>query len=64
MKSEKEKIFENHIVKYLTDIHSYTLLSNSDCTDKEYHFVFSILHIIVLSINKTNHLKKRLVHKI
>lgn len=54
MKSEKEKIFENHIVKYLTDIHEFTLLTNTDCTDKEFHFVFSIL----LSFIKETQLSK------
>lgn len=54
MKSEKEKIFENHIVKYLVDIHGFTLLSTSDCTDKEYHFIFSNL----LSFIKNTQLSK------
>lgn len=43
MKSEKEKIFENHIVKYLHDNHDYEILSANDCTDKEYHILSSRL---------------------
>jgi type I restriction enzyme R subunit len=43
MKSEKEKIFENHIVNYLTQRHGYTLLSAADCTDKAFHIISSQL---------------------
>jgi len=39
MKSEKEKIFENHIAAYLTDRHHYQSLSAADCTDSDFHFV-------------------------
>jgi type I restriction enzyme, R subunit len=41
MKSDKEKIFENHVVAYLTDEnkHGYTALSNADCTDTDFHIV-------------------------
>ena len=43
MKSEKEKIFENHIAAYLTDKHSYQTLSAADCTDMDFHFIASHL---------------------
>ena len=39
MKSEKEKIFENHIAAYLTDKHGYQSLSAADCTDMDFHFI-------------------------
>ena len=39
MKSDKEKIFENHIAAYLTDKHRYTALSAADCTDTDFHFI-------------------------
>ena len=39
MKSEKEKIFENHIAAYLTNKHGYTALSAADCTDNDFHFI-------------------------
>jgi len=43
MKSDKEKIFENHIAAYLTDKHLYTSLSAADCTDTDFHFIASHL---------------------
>jgi len=43
MKSDKEKIFENHIASYLTDKHHYTSLSAADCTDTDFHFIASHL---------------------
>lgn len=41
MKSDKEKIFENHVTAYLTDEnkHGYIALSNNDCTDTDFHFI-------------------------
>ena len=39
MKSDKEKIFENHISAYLTDKHHYTALSPTDCTDTDFHII-------------------------
>ncbi|TGL13093.1 type I restriction endonuclease subunit R [Leptospira levettii] len=39
MKSDKEKIFENHIAAYLTEKHRYTQLSAADCTDTDFHFI-------------------------
>lgn len=41
MKSDKEKIFENHIAAYLTGKHGYTALSVADCTDTDFHFITS-----------------------
>ena len=43
MKSDKEKIFENHIAAYLKDKHRYTALSAADCTDTDFHFIASHL---------------------
>ena len=43
MKSDKEKIFENHIASYLTYKHHYTSLSAADCTDTDFHFIASHL---------------------
>jgi len=39
MKSDKEKIFENHVAAYLTDNHHYETLSTADCTDMDFHFI-------------------------
>lgn len=39
MKSDKEKIFENHIAAYLTEKHRYAVLSAADCTDTDFHFI-------------------------
>lgn len=39
MKSDKEKIFENHIASYLTEKHGYTALSAADCTDTDFHLI-------------------------
>lgn len=35
----REKIFENHIASYLKDKHHFLELSNSDLTDRDYHFI-------------------------
>jgi type I restriction enzyme, R subunit len=43
MKSEKEKIFENHIAAYLTEKHRYQALSAGDCTDMDFHFIITHL---------------------
>lgn len=43
MKSDKEKIFENHIAAYLSDKHGYISLSAADCTDTDFHFITSHL---------------------
>ena len=39
MKSDKEKIFENHIVAYLIEKNGYLALSASDYTDTDFHFI-------------------------
>ncbi len=39
MKSDKEKIFENHIAAYLINKHNYTTLSAAECTDMDFHFI-------------------------
>ena len=39
MKSDKEKIFENHIAAYLTEKHRYIALSATDCTDTNFQFI-------------------------
>ncbi len=52
MKSDKEKIFENHIAGYLTDEqkHNYQKLTAVDCTDTEYHLINShLLSFIALT---------------
>ncbi len=60
MKSEKEKIFENHIAAYLINKHSYKTLSATDCTDMDFHFVAAHLltFIIETQISKYEKLQK------
>lgn len=60
MKSEKEKIFEDHIVSFLVREHKYLLLAASDCADKEFHFIASQLleFIFVTQKSKYDKLKE------
>ncbi len=59
MKSDKEKIFEDHIAVYLTDIgkHNFECLNANDCTDKEYHFIASKLLKFITDTQSTKYEK-------
>lgn len=55
MKSDKEKIFENHIVEYLINKHGYQRLSAANSTDKEFHFIPSYLLNFIYSSQSTKY---------
>jgi len=57
MKSDKEKIFENHIAAYITKKHGYSALSAADCTDTDFHFIAAHLLGFIIETQLTKYEK-------
>ncbi len=55
MKSDKEKIFENHIAAYLTEKHGYLPLSATDCIDTDFHFIAAHLFTFIKETQQPNY---------